>query len=100
LENRITYPEIFRVYANKATCHLVRGESGAAKLFLKIALELNPFYGLAKRELKRISRESADEPIENGAEITRDIGYQYYQFLKPLKINFAQKSRAKPRNSR
>jgi len=91
LENRITYPEIFRVYANKAVCHLVRGELAAGKLFLEIALELNPFYRLAKRHLKRVSRQFPDLSRESETKVIRDIGYQYYQFLKPLKINFAQK---------
>lgn len=86
LEWRITYPEIYRLYANKGVCHFALGEIKKGKFMLKIAAKLNLFYDFAKEQLEKYKKL---RQIKNEKDITYDIGYQYYQFLKPLKINFS-----------
>jgi hypothetical protein len=88
LEHKITYPEIYRLYANKGVCHLALNEAAIGEFMLKISAELNPLYDFAKQQLKKYKKERFVRTRKE-QDITCDIGYQYYQFLKPLKINFA-----------
>lgn len=91
LEHKITYPEIYRLYANKGVCHFALGEAATGESMLKISAELNPFYNFAKQQLKKFKKEKLlwAGKAKVAKDITYDIGYLYYQFLKPLKINFA-----------
>ena len=94
LKHKITYPEIYRLYANKGVCHLILGELKLGEFMLKTAVNLNSFYDLAKRQLIKYKKEKHKFQKIKGKEkedrLTEDIGYKYYQFLKKFKINFNQ----------
>lgn len=99
LEHRTTYPEIYRIYANKGVCHFSLGEGKIGEFMLKISNELNCFYDFAKRQLERYRNgeynfSSVKKKIK--LYIAQDVGYQYYQFLKPLKINFSHPLKEPP----
>jgi hypothetical protein len=100
LKHKITYPEIYRLYANKGICHFALGEWELGELMLKIAIELNPFYKFAREQLKRYKKENFANQIKTRKEqeVSGDIGYQYYQFLKPFKINFAHRPQKPPKS--
>lgn len=92
LEHKITYPEIYRVYTNKGVCHLALGETEIGEFMLKISIAINHFYNFARRRLERYKKGKYGFVVrkkKRREDISQDIGYQYYQFLKPLKINFA-----------
>ncbi len=88
LENKISYPEIYRLYANKAACHFASREVKIGRYMLEIAHNLNPLYPLAKRQLKKAETGNFPNPKKREPDIYKDIGCQYYQFLKSLEINF------------
>lgn len=93
LKNKITYPEIFRLYANKGVCHLALGERELGEFMLKTSAGLNPFYDFAEQQLKKWQKKKRDfaqaRKSKSKQDIAQDVGWQYYQFLEPLKINFA-----------
>lgn len=95
LENKTTFFEVYRFYANKGVCHFALGEAERGKFMLEIAVKLNPFYDFAKNQLKNYNEKKEFRLLRimskiRGREkdINKDIAYQYYQFLEPLKINF------------
>jgi len=90
LEHKITYPEIYRIYANKGVCHFALGEAARGKFMLEISAELNSFYDFARQQIERYKKDAFAqvEKTKKEEDITRDIGYQYCQFLKKFKINF------------
>ncbi len=92
LTHKICCPEIYRLYLNKGAYHLFLNEVEEGVLFLEIAQEINPYYDLPQKNLEIVKNSNVqldEEVIENVKK--EDIGYKYYQFLKSLKINFAQK---------
>ncbi|MGB9722186.1 MAG: hypothetical protein ACPL28_12000 [bacterium] len=91
LENKIAHPEIYRLYANKATCHLALDNFEKGKFFLKIATKLNPYYNFPQRQLQKLEDIGYYFEVYVDGYIERDPAYQYYNFLIPLKINFAHK---------
>ena len=94
LKHKITYPEIYRLYANKGVCHLILGELKLGEFMLKTAVNLNSFYDLAKQQLKKFEKIKHNfqktRKTEKENQIVEDIGYRYYQFLKRFEINFNQ----------
>lgn len=66
LENKTTYPEIFRVFANRATVCLARGDNYLGQKMLDIALELNPHYDFAQLQKKRSESGQFDGFIQQG----------------------------------
>ncbi len=93
LKHQITYPEIYRLYANKGTCHLALGEVEVGVFMLRISSRLNSFYDFAKQQLEWCE-ENYFIPIykrktKGSRKILHDIGFQYDKFLKPFQINFS-----------
>ncbi len=89
LKHKISYPEIYRVYANKASCHFALGEVKTGERMLKIAHELNPLYGFAKQQLEKLKKVRFYDTRKKESNISQDVGYRYYKFLKSLNISFA-----------
>ncbi len=91
LENKITYPELYRFYANKGVCHLALDNFNKGIFFLEIATKLNPHYNFPQRQIQRIKDMGYYfEPFVDGY-IERDPGYKYYQFIIQFGIDFAHK---------
>jgi len=91
LENKITYPEIYRFYANKGICHIALGNFEKGIFFLETAVKLNPYYNFPQRQLQKIKDMGYYfEPFVDGY-IERDPGYKYLQFITQFGINFAHK---------
>lgn len=60
-EVRSTSSEVYRLYGNLATCYFATGDLPLGERMLEIALELNPNYDFALRQLERLeSGELAD----------------------------------------
>lgn len=65
LKERTTYPDVYRLFANKATMHLALGEEHEGRKFLDIALSLNSNYDFAQSVLKKLNGGEYDEQIQN-----------------------------------
>ncbi|NQU82702.1 MAG: hypothetical protein HQ539_02015 [Parcubacteria group bacterium] len=92
LENKVTFPDIFRLYTNKGVCHSALGEEKLGEFMLETSVLLNPFYDFGQKQLKKFLKQKSNfAKIKKNKEedVTKDIGWRYYQFLKPLNINFA-----------
>lgn len=89
LENKIAHPEIYRLYANKATCHLALDNFDKGILFLEIAIQLNPYYKFARRQIEKVEALGFNWEVYVDGHIEKDPAYQYYLFIIPFKINFA-----------
>ncbi len=89
LEKRISYPELYRLYANKAICHLALGNFEKGKFFLEIAVKLNPYYKFARRQLEKVKESGFVWEVYVDGYIEKDPAYQYYLFILPFRINFA-----------
>ena len=94
LKRRTTIFFIYRVYANKATCHFACGHKVEGKRMIDIALELNPNYDFGQKLLRQYEAgEFIDIRDVLGLRIRRgyfkkDASEIYYDFLKKLNINF------------
>lgn len=119
LKGKTTMPEIYRLYANKATAHLALAQETEAVKMLELALELNPNYDFANYQLSKYRLGKFKEPLrasllaelatrgelpKNIAGLAKvqknmaaaalkalplDPAVRYYQFIKPYDINFA-----------
>ena len=97
LKNKTTYPEIYRLYANKGVCHFALGQIDIGEFMLKISVELNSLYDFAKQQLAKYKEiKNRFRKTEKKDLITEDIGYKYYQFLKKFEINFNHPLREPP----
>lgn len=119
LKGKTTMPELYRLYANKATAHLALAQETEAVKMLEIALELNPNYDFANYQLSKYRLGKFKEPLQasllaelatrgglpkNAAGLAKvrknmaaaalkalplDPAVRYYEFIKPYGINFA-----------
>ncbi len=89
LEKRISNPELYRLYAKKAICYLALENFEKGKFFLQIAIQFNPYYRFAQRQLEKVKALGFDWEVYVDGHIEKDPAYQYYLFIMPFKINFA-----------
>lgn len=95
LEDKTTFSEIYRVYANKAIAHFAAGEKIIGEKMLQISITLNRNYEfcqnlqvkLANGEFDVKDYEKKFKKIDE-KKLTKDAAVLYYEFLLPFKINF------------
>jgi hypothetical protein len=81
-------PEIFRYYANVATCYFYLQDYPRAWEVLDISLALNPNYDFGL-DLRKKFKSTKKLKIADRGDVKESPARKYYDFLLGLKINFA-----------
>lgn len=88
-KHRASDREIYRLFANAGVAHLANGDNAIGLALLRVAVELNPNYTFAKRQLKQHKHLQSGQAVSSAKILARHPAKRYKAWLDYLGIDFA-----------